>query len=895
MKKIKTAIWMILIPLIISVVFSLLNLFTFYRIIDYKIFDVFIHIKPPVSQDPSLLLLNMDDTAIENIGTFPWPRDIMADGLILLKEFDAGRVVFDIEYTEPSPKLADETLVESVIPESLSSQYDTLMENVVNLFSALKNGYISMNDMEDYIQQLGAMTEESKQDLLEKIGQIARNIDVYFGQSARFMGKAFFTVNMLKYQEKISEEYEEYVYSHFAIQNIEGEMDGLYTAKFIRPAIEPILKESAGAGFPLIRVDEDGVLRKIDLLIENRGKYFPQLTLSPLLDWLGNPKVILAQDFFFGKRIILKECTMPDGEQKDITIPLTEESRIFVNWLKTRFEDYENHFNQLTYYELVYNKRLEKKLMDQLQAMNSLQFFNFYPSEYDILSLYSYAEGLKTDILNGKDTSEIETYKMVREEFFKEVGNFLDKSTEEAILNNENYINMQSLVQDAFAGTREVFQYIMESRNKLEQYVPGAFIVIGWTGTGTTDIGVTPFEEEYMNVGVHASLANTILSGQFLDDMPLWYSILLAMGLSLLLAMIIRNQKPNMAIIIGIIFLFALTVGTLLLFLFTGIYLSLLTPFLALFFTFISISLIQFLQTEKEKVFIRNAFSHYLSTDVINELLKDPSKLNLGGEEKYITAIFTDIKGFSSVAEILDPTDLVKLLNAYLTEMSNIIMSQRGTIDKYEGDAIISFFGAPVEFEDHARRACLTAIGMKKMERLLNEHFLATKMSPTPLFTRIGINTGKMVVGNMGTDQKMDYTIMGNSVNLAARLEGVNKQYGTWLLISEQTHNDGGKDFLVRKLDRVRVVGIKQPVRLYELIDEKDKTEDRIKEGIELFHKALELFESREWDKAGKGFKEVLNLLPNDGPSQVYIQRCTSYKRKPPAATWDGVFNLTMK
>ena len=276
-------------------------------------------------------------------------------------------------------------------------------------------------------------------------------------------------------------------------------------------------------------------------------------------------------------------------------------------------------------------------------------------------------------------------------------------------------------------------------------------------------------------------------------------------------------------------------------------------------------------------------------------MLSDPAKLQLGGQEKTLTAMFTDVKGFSTISESLSPTDLVALLNRYLTEMSNTILSQRGTIDKYEGDAIIAFFGAPIDVPDHPVRACASAIRMKRIERLLNEHFQAEKLSPQPLLTRIGINTGTMVVGNMGTDQKMDYTIMGSAVNLASRLEGVNKQYGTWILMSQQTYEDGGKEFLTRRLDRVRVVGIEEPVRLYELIDEMGNAAPEVKEAIEAFDAALTLFEQKEWIKARTAFEAVLRVKPDDGPAAVFLKRCNEFAVKPPAASWDGVYKMESK
>ena len=167
---------------------------------------------------------------------------------------------------------------------------------------------------------------------------------------------------------------------------------------------------------------------------------------------------------------------------------------------------------------------------------------------------------------------------------------------------------------------------------------------------------------------------------------------------------------------------------------------------------------------------LRKAFSTYLSGDVVEEIIADPTRLQLGGIQRNMTVMFTDIKDFSRISEQLNPTELVSLLNHYLSAMSGALMEQKGTIDKYEGDAIIAFFGAPLELPDHARRACASAIAMKRLEKELNREFAENRISPSPLFTRIGINTGDMVVGNMGTEHKMDYTVMGNSVNIAARL-----------------------------------------------------------------------------------------------------------------------------
>ncbi len=881
----------LLIPIIVAIIFSSLNFVDFYTMIENKIFDLFLLIKPAVPEHESILLLNIDDTAIENLGIYPWPRDILADGLILMKEFKAEYVVFDIEYTENSPPGVNTSTEETT---------NIIEKHTTDLIEAIVSGTITLNDAVEFIPQLSEIVIDS----------IIKNNDDYFGAAARYFEKAFFTVNIAEQLEtKIPEELKVLTLERIPVQNIDVQTDSHPSAVDIRPSITQLISNSGGAGFPLITVDSDGVLRKIDLLFEFSGKYFPQLAFSPLLDWFGNPEVTLYED-----KIILKDAEVPVGrtgekEIKDITIPLSEDKRLIINWPKNLFED---SFRQLTFYELVYNKDLEEKLIKLLRDMEEDNYLYFFSSDTSLFESYDYALDIQSEVLAGADPGNLIDfqYSEVRGYFFDQVGLLLNGNTEADLLNyfkdsiqspeisEEQKTRFIELIEEAppfFEYARDLYKNLMISRNILAEALPGSICFIGWIGTSTFDIGVNPFEEEYMNVGVHASFANTILSGQFLDEIPWWYSAVFGLLLSVVITLIIKNLNPLPSVIIGGSFMILFLAGAMLTFIFTGLFIKPLTPMLSIFFTFISFSLFKFLQLEKEKSYIKNAFSHYLSADVINELITDPDKLELGGEEKYLSAIFTDIRGFSSISEVLSAPDLVKLLNHYLTEMSNIIMDQRGTIDKYEGDAIISFFGAPVHFEDHARRACLSAVRMKKMEALLNKHFLESKVSPAPLFTRIGVNTGNMVVGNMGTTKKMDYTIMGNAVNLAARLEGVNKQYGTWVLASEQTFKEGGADFATRKLDRVRVVGIKEPVRLYELIDEINLTDDKTKEIISIFHNSLDLFENKEWKGALEGFEKIIKLSPDDGPTKLYIGRCKKNIQTPPRGSWDGVYNLTSK
>jgi class 3 adenylate cyclase len=277
----------------------------------------------------------------------------------------------------------------------------------------------------------------------------------------------------------------------------------------------------------------------------------------------------------------------------------------------------------------------------------------------------------------------------------------------------------------------------------------------------------------------------------------------------------------------------------------------------------------------------------------VEEIIADPSRLQPGGINRRMTAMFSDLQDFTRIAERLSAEETVSFLNQYLSAMSDVILKEKGTIDKFEGDAIITFFGAPQELPDHAARACSAAILMKRLENELNKTFIAQGTSP--VLTRIGINTGSMVVGNMGTERKMNYTIIGNEVNLASRLEGVNKIYGTWIIASESTVRECPDHVLVRRLDRIRVVGIREPVRIYEILELSAAASPEMRERAGLFHAALDAFEARDWKSAENAFARVLEQSPGDGPSLRYLERARRFQAAPPEPDWDGVYNISEK
>jgi len=273
-------------------------------------------------------------------------------------------------------------------------------------------------------------------------------------------------------------------------------------------------------------------------------------------------------------------------------------------------------------------------------------------------------------------------------------------------------------------------------------------------------------------------------------------------------------------------------------------------------------------------------------------MLKDPSKLKLGGDKKHLSVLFSDIRGFTTVSESLTPEELVHLLNEYLTAMTDIVFKYDGLLDKYMGDAIMAVYGAPLDQPDHAERACRTALDMMEQLKILQKKW-ESEGKPV-LNIGIGVNSGDMVVGNMGSEMRFDYTVMGDSVNLGSRLEGINKEYGTNIVISEFTYNEVKDRLICRELDSVRVKGKLLPVKIYELLGDR-KDEEKWGPLLRSFDEGLAAYKGQRWDEATGAFRNVLKIHLEDGPAGIYVIRCAALKANPPEGDWDGVFTMTKK
>jgi adenylate cyclase len=421
-------------------------------------------------------------------------------------------------------------------------------------------------------------------------------------------------------------------------------------------------------------------------------------------------------------------------------------------------------------------------------------------------------------------------------------------------------------------------------------------VLFGVTAVGlNNDLVPTPFGPGTPGVYVHASVIQNIIDSNYLQR---WFGIALIEALGyLLLAVAMGLIIPRLPAWAGLLLTIGFAVCLYLIditFIFPrGYWILNMLPTIQAMLSFVGISVYGYFTEGREKRKIRKAFQYYLSRSVVDEVLKDTGKLKLGGERRICTVFFSDIRGFTTISEKLTPEELSNLLNEYLTPMTDLVFKYDGTLDKYMGDAIMAFFGAPIAYPDHATRACYCALDM--MEKLAElQHAWRARNIPE-LDIGIGLNTGPMSVGNMGSDIRFDYTVMGDNVNLGSRLEGTNKPYGTHIIISQYTYEAAKQDIHARELDSVRVKGKKEPVLIYELLGKGPASADK-QVLISTFSDAIMLYKQQKWDAAMGLFTKVKNeLKPEDYASKVYIERCEKMREHAPQADWDGVYTMTTK
>jgi len=448
--------------------------------------------------------------------------------------------------------------------------------------------------------------------------------------------------------------------------------------------------------------------------------------------------------------------------------------------------------------------------------------------------------------------------------------------------------------------------------NLPESFVKDRIIFIGATAEDLQDFHQTPFGL-VSGVSIQAQVYQMIKLADFLKPIPQSVNLGLIAVFAFLISILIFKLKTNLHRFGSVLIIFAIynLAG---LFIFdSGFVADLFYPNLSIIFSTIGTFSARYVETSRQKKFLTESFSRYVAPQVVDEIIRDPSRLKLGGQNREITILFSDIRSFTTLSEGMKPEELVTFLNRYLTAMTETVLDHHGVIDKYIGDAIMAFWGAPLEDENHADHGVVTAL--KMIESLEEFNQKSKNEGFQPINIGIGLNSGEVTVGNLGSEKRFDYTVIGDAVNIASRLEGLNKYYGTQIIISQSTleklksdaatmkelednivqafalsYHGQQKKILVREIDTVRVKGKQRGLKIYEVVLDKNKSD--IESVARSFAQGLQAYYAGNWDQAKMAFNSVLAKLPDDQPTKLLLERCQQLRN---IKGWDGIYTLKLK
>ena len=830
-----------------------------YRLFEYKLFDVRFKIKPQLPQWEYLTFLDIDDNSISNVGQFPWPRYIYASGLEVIKDIGPKQIAFDIQFMDKSPRYAQLDILQIIEEKAKSGKritYEELNHAILDSDRLFSEAMAKNNVILAYSFLNRTLTETK----LSPEDQKKRNESI----------QRFEKIASIPVPKDKQKEFSRYVDP---------------TRVIIQYPIPELALSAKDFGYVDSDFDIDGIARRIRLIRVFNDRIYFHMAMVMLMDLMKVKKTDV--EIVHGKHIVLRDATDPITlQKKDYVIPIDDAGMSYVHWSG----EFTETFNHVSFYALLEYNQLKDTVHEffdeqEVQSKNT-ERSRLYGELSTLREIFEKTKDLKAkqDLWNKIKINRTQLYE-IENGYIKNLENQLAEINKQLKENDDNQLKEAS---------KNLINFINAARLVLEvDRLKDHSCIIGLTATASHDIGVTPLSSEYLMVGTYHNFINTVLQQAYIYQVPQWidYCVILLLAIVLVLTVQRLSATGTIIAIVGTLVMY--NIINIALFAFQNLYMDQLGVSLAILLPSAIISGVKFMSEESQKRYIKEVFSKYMAPRVVEELIKDPGKLQLGGELRNISIFFSDVAGFSSISEKLTPQELVALLNEYLSEMTDIILKYEGTVDKYEGDAIIAFFGAPLAFEDHPERVCLAAIDMKRRLAELREEW--RKKGTFELKVRMGINTGDAVVGNMGSRQRMDYTMMGDAVNLASRLEGANKYYGTYAMISESTY-ERVKDIVdVRELDLIRVVGKDQPIKVYELLGKKGTLPDYMYEMLKKYNEGLTLFRERQWDDAQSAFKAGLKIVPDDGPCKTYIERCKEFAKTPPPKKWDGVYRLKTK
>jgi len=877
---------------------------------------------PPM--DPRLGTIDMDAKSIEVEGRYQdWTRDKYTDVVRILSEYGAHTVAFDIFFIEPSTRFVAESEVKKL--RSIDSQ------SVMELFAR--------SDYDEMFRQT-----------IEAAG------NVYLGQTIVVEQEEISTAEMDKKMVALSADKEdalEIIRQRSPKLMVDPEESTLKRGFDFDPPLKKLREAANGFAYAQTETDVDGARRRYPLVYQYKDVVLPSIALLVACEQLQ--VAVTDVEVWPGEYIRLPGAQVAPGQIEDLDIPIDAHGDINVNWAG-RWKESFVHYPHIGL-RWAAARELEQRPLEKIKElvaenpqivrsrkklMAAIAEAGFTDPRAVQQQMVTWAGAMQIEAAVRQDktlestafwhSKKVENPTQEQLDMFEliklnnEIADLLaakPESSEAEVLaalpgrgvedmrQSLHYVRSQMVDGQLRKDKRPLFFYPYigyAGRLFTPEEMQGKVLFYGLTAPGTTDLSVIPFEGSYPMVGIYPNVLNTILQRNFIRRIPGWMNALLIMGLSVVMSLIVARLKVLQGALVIAAFVLVYAVVALISFSHGGVWLEVIGPMMVLVGGYLASTIYGYVIKEKEKEFVQGAFGHYLSPAVVDQIMNNPDMVGqLGGEERVMTAFFSDIASFSTLSECLEPAELVEFINGYLSEMCDIIEHYGGTIDKFEGDAIVAFFGAPVYYEDHATRATLACIDQQKKLIELRQRWEQDETLPPALRAlrarweaerrtfaqvRMGITAGPMIVGNMGSKGRTDYTMMGDTVNLAARFESGQKFYGTNIMINDMIYEEVKDLVETRKLDLIQVMGKEEPVVAYEVLERKGELSQEKYQVLALYEKGIAAYDVFDFTTAQGFFEQALEIDPDDGPAALYADRCEDYAENPPA---DLVFRAESK
>jgi len=757
---------------------------TVYETLELKMLDLRFILEPQPPRSEKIVHIDIDDETLRKLG-FPCPRKYYADLIDILTECGSEAIVFDIHFLEPSHPTVDRKMVSLKLRDEIKERLDELEEDTVKISEQASKG-ASPEDLSIYLSQLKEGIEGRSSYLLKKLDETILDHDELMAGAIKRGHNVFipFIFPEEETKKKITPQQEALFKQKFSLpieyENLKKK-ENLYKTDRLSLSIDTFFNHITGTGFVSAgSLDSDGVMRRIPLIWEYKGNLFPQLAFSSFLTLTKTPGQTI--EIVPDKCIKIKGIAPLTATGKDeIVLPVDEKMHMIIHWAGK----WEKAFKHIPFVGIIELKQIRNLLEENLLRLDS-----------------KYTSERLKQVKNEGSLKDIEQAK-------RDIFEFLERNIK---LSNAAGLKEEYRVID-FQRKKE-----KELKDKITRLVKGKACFVGLTATGAHDRRPIPIQPDYPMVGLHSNLLNTLLTQRFIKLASPLINHSIFLIASLVIAIITPILSPRKGMSTSFVLLGLLIALGQYLFQKHGVAINMIAPMGLIISSYIAITSYRYISEEKEKKWVRKAFSHYLSPKVMDEILADPSKLGLGGKRQELTVLFSDIRGFTTYCEKRTPEEIIPILNEYLDVMSNVILKYNGTLDKYVGDEIVAFFGAPAMEKpiNHAEMAVRTALEMFEELKKLQEKW--KKEGKEPLDFGVGINTGPMMVGNMGSTNRLDYTVIGDEVNLGARVEALTRDYNVRIILTQATYEKVKDLAEVKKLGETRVKGKAQPVVIYEVL-----------------------------------------------------------------------------